>query len=126
MIPNVIELKSPKIIQVQKGTNFSIDLFINAGTKLHPVQYILNEHDKIYFIVTDANSDISNPLLKKIFTHDDLDEDNCVYMEFESEDTCFLCEGKYYYEIIGEFYDEEKDKYSINNVIQKTKFCVQN
>ena len=107
------------IVIVNRGDTFSIDVFVNIGTLLFPIQYVLNEDDKVYFALMEPNQPFEHALIRKVFTKDNLDEGNNVVMDFKPEDTEFLLPGLYYYQV-----KLVRSTGEVDTIIQKTKFII--
>ncbi len=112
------------IIQVTRGDSFNTPLFINQGTVLEPVRYILGQYDKVYFGVMECNQPFEAALIRKSYDYNSLNENNDVVVEFTGDETLNLLPGKYYYEVKLDKYDEEADKHEINTIISKREFFV--
>lgn len=137
------------IITVNRGDDFSIPLFINQGTEMRPIRFELKEDDKVYlgifsagrnylldendtkFFIEDGvtyigipeiNKYFENAIIRKTFTHEDLNENGDVVLEFTHEDTRFLLPGNYFYQIRAEI--KKDDKTLINTIVKKTSFIV--
>ena len=108
------------IITISRGDNFTLNVFVNIGTNLMPIQYMLRGEDKLYFALMEPNQPFEHALVRKVFTSEDLDEDNNVDMNFSCEDTEFLLPGNYYYMI--KLYRAEEDL--VDTIITKTKFVI--
>ena len=108
------------IITVNRGDTFTLNVFVNVGTKLFPVQYVLQEGDNLYFALCEPNQPFEDALIRKVFTHTDVDEKGNVVMKFDSEMAEFLLPGTYYYTIkLVKASDE-----SVTTIITKTKFVI--
>lgn len=59
------------IIQISKGDTCYGNLFINIGTELDPIPYVLGEKDALYFGVTEANGSFRDALICKKLTKED-------------------------------------------------------
>lgn len=112
-------------ICVTRGDTFSVPVFINKGTEIKPLRYVLKEKDEVYLAVMEPNQIFEDALIKKVYTKKDLNENNDVVIEIEHDDTRCLEPGKYYYQLKARLYNEEKDKYDINTIISKTEFWIE-
>ena len=112
-------------IQIIRGDTFSVKLFINQGTHICPSRYILKDKDEVYVGVTEPNQTFENAIIRKKYTKADLDDKGDITITFESKDTVNLIPGKYYYQIKCNLYDEEKDKYDINTIVDKHEFYIE-
>ena len=116
---------SNNIINVTRGDSFSIPLFINQGTDLKPVRYILNDEDEIYLAITEPNQIFENAIIGKKYTKANLNSHGDIEIDIDHEDTRCLYPGKYFYQVKGRLYDHIKQKYVVNTIIQKTEFWVE-
>ena len=87
------------IISLNRGDYFSVPLFINAGTVLEPIRYILEGDDKVYLSIMEGNQPFECGIIRKVFTKEDLNEYSDVNIILESNDTEKLLPGRYYYSI---------------------------
>ena len=110
------------IIEVVRGDSFSVPLFINKGTDLVPMRYILGENDKILFGVMEPNMSFENALIRKVFTREDFNENDDVEITFNAYDTINVTPGKYYYEVKLVVGDEADG--IVNTVIPKREFYI--
>ena len=137
------------IITVNRGDDFSVPLFINRGTELAPVRYVLSTDDEVYLGIFSAGANylldtdgtkffiedeitylgipeidtyFENAVVRKTFTKDDLNENGDVILKFAHVDTRFLLPGNYYYQIRAKI-TKDGEEY-INTVVRKTAFIV--
>ena len=113
------------IITITRGDYFSLPLFMNQGTELKPLRYILDDKSQVYVGVMEANQPFETALIRKKFTSADLNDKGDINIEFFPEDTQCLLPGKYYYQIKLNKYNAEKDKYEVHTVVQKTQFFIE-
>lgn len=125
----MFEISNNGIIKINRGDSFSLNVFINLGTCLEPIQYVLQQGDSVYFALMEPNQPFEHALMRREFTVADLDEDDKVIMNFSSEQTEYLLPGTYYYMIklrrlekLGE--SGEENEYSVDTIIPKTKFII--
>ena len=108
------------IVTVTRGDTFTLNVFINDGTSLEPIQYFLEEGDKVYFALMEPRKPFEEALIRKVFDKDDTNEKGLVVMSFTGEMTEFLVPGTYYYMIkLTKALDN-----SIETIISKTKFVI--
>ena len=116
------------IICVSRGDTFTINIFVNIGTLLEPLQYILEEDDKLYFALMEPNQPFEHALIRKVFTKEDEDENHNINMKFKSEDTEYLLPGNYYYmvKLTRPVQSEsgEEESCLVDTIISKTKFVI--
>lgn len=114
----MFDISSNGIIRINRGDSFSLTVFINIGTCIEPIQYILQPGDKVYFALMEPNQPFECALMRREFTNADLDSNDDVVMTFNSEQTEYLMPGNYYYTIKlvrGELVD---------TITPKTKFII--
>lgn len=125
----MFDIANNGIIRINRGDSFSLDVFINVGTCIEPIQYILQPGDSVYFALMEPNQPFEHALMRREFTNVDLDEDDRVIMNFSSDQTEYLMPGTYYYmiklrrlESLGE--SGEENTYAVDTIIPKTKFII--
>lgn len=118
----MFDISGNGIITLTRGDSFSLDVFVNLGTKLQPIQYVLQPGDKLYFALMEPNQSFEHALIRKEFTNENLDEDDYVVMDFSSEMTEFLMPGQYYYMI--KLVRTIDDKQIVDTITSKTKFFI--
>ena len=70
----MFEVDTNNIVAVTRGDTFKAPLFINKGTDLKPIRYVLNDKDELYLGVMQTNQYFEDAILKKKFTNKNLDE----------------------------------------------------
>jgi len=124
----MFDISGNGIIRINRGDTFSLDVFINLGTCLEPVQYVLEEGDRVYFALMEPNQPFEHALMRREFTKADLDEDDFVHMEFGNEQTEYLMPGTYYYmvKLVRQAPTEsgEENQCIVDTIIPKTKFII--
>lgn len=110
------------IITMNAGDYFKYPLYINAGSVLEPLRYILENDDKILFSIMEANQPFEYGIVRKIFTKEHLNAFGDVEVEFEPKDTENLLPGNYYYEV--KLLIRKDNKTYVNTVVPKKKFCI--
>ena len=110
------------IITVTRGDSFSIDVFVNVGTVLDPVQYVLEGNDKLYFALCEPNQPFECAIMRKEFDSSNKTEDDKIRMVFDSEMTECLMPGMYYYTV--KLATGPDDGREVSTIISKTKFYV--
>jgi hypothetical protein len=108
-----------------RGDSFEIPLFLNQGTATSPLRYILSDKDEVYFGVMECNQPFENALIRKKFTHEDLNKNGDVVVSFRHEDTVNVIPDMYYYEIKLRSFNAIKNTYEVHTVVQKTKFFIE-
>lgn len=119
---------SNNIITVNRGDTFAFTISVNLGTDMNPIPYILEEGDKLYLGVSEANVPFENAIIRKVFTSADADSEGAIYIEFAATDTLYLLPGNYYYSIklsqpipaTSEVAASEK----VTTIIPRTKFVI--
>lgn len=113
------------IITVNRGDSFSFPLTINFGNTLNPDTYVLGSSDKVYFAIMEPNQPFETAVVKKVFTVNDLNDDNTIQIRFKPKDTVCILPGKYYYQIkLQRFNSTDPDDYEVDTVIDKTQFFI--
>ena len=91
------------IISLRRGDSFIVPLFINQGTKLHPVRYDLNSHNEfdIYLGVMEPNQKFEDAVIRKKWTKETgkINQYGDLMIELEPQETLKLLPGKYFYQI---------------------------
>lgn len=114
------------IITMTRGDNVSIPLFINAGTELIPLRYVLKDNDIVYFGLCEPNQPFENATVRKMYTKDNrkLAHNGDLLIVFDSKDTEYLEDGLYYYTIKLETIKEDGSQV-IQTLVPKTKFFIE-
>lgn len=119
----MFDISKNGIITISRGDSFSLDVFVNIGTVLEPIQYFLEENDRVFFALMEPNQPFEHALLGRVFTNEDCNEEGLVHMAFTSEMTQYLMPGAYYYMIkLVRNYDSEDEL--VDTITTKTKFFV--
>lgn len=111
------------IIEVVRGDSFETPLFINRGTNLCPLRYILKDGERVLFGVMEPNYSFEDALIRKTYTNENFNKENDVVISFDSEDTVNLKPGKYYYEVKAVLLGEN-NKEIVNTIIPKREFFI--
>lgn len=121
----MFEISSNGIITVSRGDSFTLNVFVNIGTVLDPLQYSLSGEDKLYFGLMEANQPFECALIRKMYSEEDQDaETGMVAMRFVPDDTEFLLPGKYYYMVKLVRVDAETGAETVDTIITKTRFII--
>ena len=110
------------IITMNAGDYFKYPLFINAGSVMEPLRYILENDDKVLFSIMEPNQPFEHGILRKIYTKENLNVWGDVEVEFDSTDTENLLPGTYYYEV--KLLINKDNKTCVSTVVPKKKFYV--
>lgn len=114
------------IITVTRGDSFEIPLMLNAGSNMDPLHYHITENSIIYFAVTKPNQPFEQALIKKKYDISDIDENGNVVIVFRPQDTECVLPGKYYYQVkLQRFWSDDPEDYTVDTVIEKTQFFIQ-
>ena len=114
-----------KVITLVAGDTFEYKYKVNTGTNICPVYYSMQDKDHLYFALMEPNQRFEEAVVKKIYDSTSQDEDGCVTIRLESDDTWYLTSGKYYYTIKLEKYIdtvEGKDVFDVITTQPKTLF----
>lgn len=111
------------IIQVNRGDSFTVPLFINTGDDFDPKQYVLQEGAEVYVGVMEPNQAFENAIIRKKYTHEDVDANGNINIVFDTNDTVCLIPGLYYYQIKIKL-PLDDGSYAINTIVQKTQFYI--
>jgi len=89
-----------KIITLTRGDTLIQSIYLNKGTNLNPVRYILSGDDKLYIGIMEPNQKFEDAIIKKVYTKDsEMTEDGDLIITINSSDTENLISGLYYYAI---------------------------
>lgn len=127
IIPNVTlnlgsTISKNGIVTLVRGDTFTLKSDLNIGTPLQPLHFVLGQDDCVVFRLFNANSNWESYLLEKEATMEDLDSKGNVLFNFTSEDSEYLSQGQYYYQI-RLFYTRNGDTRVIT-LMPRTKFYV--
>ena len=102
--------QEPNIVSLTRGDNATFTLHINQGSKLNPLQYTLNQKDRLYLAIEEPNQPFENAIVKKVIDLQNnlLDKNGNITFELTPEDTMCLLPGLYYYEIKAKLYRGNK------------------
>lgn len=87
------------IITIHKGDDLDYTIFINKGTKLEQVPYLLVPGDTIYISICEAEQPFECGLIRKKLIYSDFDKEHQAHLVLTPTDTEHLKAGLYYYEI---------------------------
>lgn len=93
----MVSISNEGIITLTRGDTLECPIFINKGTELSPIRYIMQSDDTLYFALMEVNQPFEKAILKKVITSADLNEHNDPVLKLRSEDTERLEIGTYYY-----------------------------
>lgn len=106
----MIEVSNNRIVRIKKGSNVSIPLFINQGTKIQPRRFSLLScpNSELYLGVMMPHQDFENALIRKKYTEQSPHtEERDVIVSFVENDTKSLIPGNYYIEAKLRVIDED-------------------
>lgn len=109
-------------ISLTRGDSFSVPLFINRGTKFHPVRYNIadNPDAAVYLGVMEPTQPFERATIRKKYTSKSkINEYGDLIVDFSSNDTRYLFPGKYYYEVKVKLSDG-----TIDTVVPATEFFI--
>ena len=120
----MFNINNTGIIQMNRGDTVEAPLFINKGTELDPLRYVLDASSQVYFAIEQPNQPFEYAIVKKVFTNKDLNSNNDVVIKLSSNDTLQLLPGKYYYEIKLNLYNSISDSYEVNTIIPQKELYI--
>lgn len=118
----MFDISRDNVISITRGDSAKFPLFINTGTELKPIRYVLEEGDEVYLAIMQPNQYFENAIVKKKYTDEDLNDHGDVLIKIRPEDTEQLIPGKYYYQIKSKL--RTADGYEVHTVIKKTEFFI--
>ena len=113
------------IVTVNRGDSFEFPITLNVGSSIDRTDYVLGQTDVLYLGIMEPNQPFETALIRKKFTHADLDSDNNIVIRFWPEDTVCVLPGKYYYQVKLQTIDEQTGRKDVETVIDKTLFYIQ-
>lgn len=111
------------IITVNRGDSFSLDVFVNLGTELEPIPYLMEQGDVLYFALMEPNQPFECALIRQAYTSESMNEEGVVSMNFPGEWTEFILPGNYYYQI-KLVRPQEGANDLIDTIVPKTKITI--
>lgn len=115
------QILNDRKILLNRGDNLTRVIFLNQGSKLSPIQYVLRPGDKLYVGISEPNQCFEEAIIKKVYTSDNLNSEGNVVLKLSSLDTLNLLPGLYYYEIKLLTIINDDEEY-VCTVVPKTKF----
>lgn len=112
------------LVDMNRGDSRSFPIFLNKGTMLEPIRYVLQEEaDKLVFYLCKPQESFQEAVLTKEMTSLDLDENGDAIIKFTPEDTLNLEPGVYFLEVklYHTNYDKTED---VQTVITKKRFTI--
>lgn len=109
-------------IVLTRGDTFRAPLFINWGSKDHPVRYYIKNHPTVavYLGVMEPHQQFEEALIKKSYDHSsEINKEGDIVVTLRPTDTECLLPGKYYYAI--KLVDETG---GVDTIIPKTEFFI--
>ena len=113
------------IVTVNRGDSFEFPITLNVGSSIDRTDYVLGQTDVLYLGIMEPNQPFETALIRKKFTHADLDSDNNIIIRFWPEDTVCVLPGKYYYQVKLQTIDDQTGRKDVETVIDKTLFYIQ-
>ena len=121
----MFHISSNGIVTVNRGDSFEFPITLNIGSSIDRTDYVLGQTDVLYLGIMEPNQPFETALIRKKFTHADLDSDNNIIIRFWPEDTVCVLPGKYYYQVKLQTIDEQTGRKDVETVIDKTLFYIQ-
>ena len=112
------------LVDMNRGDSRSFPIFLNKGTMLEPIRYVLQEEaDKLVFYLCKPQESFQEAVLTKEMTSLDLDANGDAIIKFTPEDTLNLEPGVYFLEVklYHTNYDKTED---VQTVITKKRFTI--
>ena len=111
-------------IRLSRGDSFQVPFYINQGTGMDPLVYVMIPEVEFYFAVMEPNQPWEQAIIKKRYTVADTEND-AVILQLEPQDTMCLLPGLYYYQIKLRIYDHHLQKYVVNTLCPKMQFWIE-
>ena len=121
----MFDISNNGIVTVNRGDSFEFPITLNIGSSIDRTDYVLGQTDVLYLGIMEPNQPFETALIRKKFTHADLDSDNNIIIRFWPEDTVCVLPGKYYYQVKLQTIDEQTGRKDVETVIDKTLFYIQ-
>ena len=118
----MISISNNRMIRLTRGDTLELPLFINRGTKFHPVRFYIQDNptSAVYLGVMNFAQPFEHAIIKKKYTaKSNVNEYGDLIVSITSDDTRCLYPGKYYYEIKVQLPDG-----SIDTVVPATEFVI--
>lgn len=112
------------IITVNRGDNFTVPLFINQGTEINPVRFIINDKCEVYLGIMEPNQKFEDALIKKRYTTKSLNRNGDIVVSIKHQDTSCLVPGKYFYEFKLRILNSDTNEYEVNTIIPRKEFNI--
>lgn len=118
----MIFISNNGFIRLARGDSFTVPLFINRGTMVTPVRYLIKNHPEasVYLGVMEPNEPFENAVIKKKYTStSEVNKNGDLLIIFKPNDTLNLLPGKYYYSIKIDYGNN-----SVDTIVPNTEFFV--
>lgn len=112
------------IITVNRGDSFTIPLFINQGTDVNPIRFIIGDNCEVYLGIMEPNQKFEDALIKKRYTTKSLNKNGDIVISIRHQDTACLVPGKYFYELKIRIFNTETNEYEVNTIITRKEFNI--
>ena len=113
-------------IELNRGDSFMAPLFLDVSkSQFGSTRFPLEDHDRIYLGIMEANVPFEFALVRKEYTKDDVNGNGDLIIQFDPTDTERLLPGVYFYEI--KFLRpavESGDKEYVMTVSPRRKFTI--
>lgn len=118
----MFDINSNGIIRLTRGDSMKVPLFINNGTDMVPVRFVLNSSDTVYFAIMEPNQQFEDAILKKVFTvNDEMTDQGDLWIKLDPIDTEHLLPGKYFYTVKLKTVADD-GKYTVRTIITEKEF----
>lgn len=116
-----------EILTLTAGDHFELPVFINAGTKMCPLRYILTDDDSLLVSIMEPNKPFECGVIRKILTKKDLNAYGDAVLKLDFTDTQNVLPGVYYIEIKLKSYEgtHSDNNLRYETIVPPRKFIIQ-
>lgn len=122
----MFRINGDQSILMNRGDSTRFPLFINKGSRLHPIRYGFEVGDphEIYFYILQPNQRFEDAFFIKTFkcVEGNINENGDMIISLDSNDTINFPEGRYLYLIRAKLYNDATGKFDIVTVTNKHEF----
>ena len=95
------------IINIYQGDTYINELFINCGTKVNYLQYIIDDNDIVHLYISKYNFTVNDIVVEKQYDVDGLNENGNIVIQITADETADLDKGTYFYTVKMERFNGE-------------------